>query len=202
MAKRANGEGSVFKRSDGTWSAALSYRDADGRTRRHTVYGRTQAEVRAKLRVAHQRRDAGAPVKDATTTFGAWLEDWITKALPASDRKQATIDLYTRIARTHLVPALGTRTLDRIRPSDVEALIVAKRRAGLSDSTVRTVYTVLRAALDIAVRDGLLSRNPATVVKRPAVGRRGAALLTAQQAHPPLGGVPGGRLRGPVPPWR
>jgi integrase len=45
------------------------------------------------------------------------------------------------------------------------------------------VYTVLRAALDIAVRDGLLSRNPATVVKRPGVERRDAAYLTAQQAQ-------------------
>jgi site-specific recombinase XerC len=62
------------------------------------------------------------------------------------------------------VPVLSNRPLDRIRPSDVEALIVAKRQAGLSPSTVRTIYTVLRGALDVAVRDGLLRRNPATAV--------------------------------------
>jgi len=196
MAKRANGEGTVFRRGDGTWSAALTYQDADGRTRRHTVYGRTQTEVRTKLRAAQERRDAGAPIKDATTTLGAWLEEWIAKSLPASDRKQATVDLYIRIARTHLVPTLGTRPLDRIRPSDIEALIVAKRRAGLADSTVRTIYTVLRAALDIAVRDGLLSRNPATVIRRPAVERRDAAFLTAEQAHQLLEEIRGDRLEG------
>lgn len=194
MAKRANGEGSVFKRSDGTWSAALSYQDEHGRFRRHTVYGRTQNEVRAKLRTAQERRDAGAPVKDATTTLAAWLEEWILKSLPASDRKQATVDLYTRLARTHLVPTLGARTLDRIRPSDVEALIVAKRRAGLSDSTVRNIYTVLRGALDIAVRDGLLSRNPVAVVRRPSVERRDATYLTAEQAQRLLEEIRGDRL--------
>ncbi len=45
MAKRANGEGSIFRRKDGTWSAEATYRDDNGRTKRRTVYARTQAEV-------------------------------------------------------------------------------------------------------------------------------------------------------------
>lgn len=88
-------------------------------------------------------------------TLAAWLDAWIASSLPASDRKQAPIDLYSTVARKHLAPALGGRRLDRIRPSDVEALIVTKRAAGLAPSTVRTIYTVLRAALEVAVRDGL-----------------------------------------------
>ncbi|MCZ2849707.1 tyrosine-type recombinase/integrase [Modestobacter sp. VKM Ac-2978] len=194
MAKRANGEGSVFRRSDGRWSGEVSYRDEYGTMKRRTVYGRTQTEVRSKMKVLRERLDAGAPVKDTTMSLSAWLEDWSTKALPASDRKQATIDLYATIARKHLVPALGTRPLDRIRPSDVEALIVFKRRAGLAPSTVRTIYTVLRAALDIAVRDGLLGRNPAAAVRRPAVERQDAAFLTVDDAHRLLDSMRGERL--------
>lgn len=44
----------------------------------------------------------------------------------------------------------------------------------LSDATIRQVYTVLRAGLDGAVRDGLLAKNPAVVVKRPGVARKEA----------------------------
>jgi integrase len=45
----------------------------------------------------------------------------------------------------------------------------------LSDSTIRRqTYTVLRSGLDGAVRDGLLARNPAALVTRPGVERRGA----------------------------
>jgi hypothetical protein len=183
MTKRGNGEGSIFKRSNGRWYSALTYRDDFGAVKRREVSGRTQAEVRAKLREIRERIEAGAPVKDASITVAAWLEDWATKALPASDRKQATIDLYTTIARRHLAPKLGNVPLDRLRPSDVEALVLAKRRAGLSPSTVRTIYTVLRAALDVAVRDGLIQRNPVAVVKRPAVERKDAAYLSASQAE-------------------
>jgi hypothetical protein len=85
MAKRANGEGSIFRRKDGTWSAEASYRDDDGRHKRRTVYGRTQAEVRAKLDEIRERLEAGAPIKDAGMTLTAWLDDWMSKALPASD---------------------------------------------------------------------------------------------------------------------
>lgn len=59
---------------------------------------------------------------------------------------------------------------------------------------MRTIYTVLRAALDIAVRDGLPSRNPTVVVKRPAVERRDAAYLTAEQAQRLLDAIRGDRL--------
>ena len=113
MAKRGNGEGSIFKRANGRWYSALTYRDDFGEVKRREVSGRTQAEVRAKLRELRERVEAGAPVKDASITMAAWLEDWTTKALPASDRKQATIDLYATIARSHLVPKLGSLPLDR-----------------------------------------------------------------------------------------
>ena len=49
----------------------------------------------------------------------------------------------------------------------------------LSDSTIRQTYTVLRAGLDGAVRDGLLARNPAALVERPGVERTEARHLDA-----------------------
>jgi integrase len=59
-----------------------------------------------------------------------FVEDFICKALSASGRKPTTIANYSIIARTHLTPALfGAVTLDRLRPSDVEALLVTQPRA-------------------------------------------------------------------------
>jgi integrase len=57
--------------------------------------------------------------------------------------------------------------------------VLAIRAKSLSGSTIRQVYTVLRAGLDGAVRDGLLARNPAAQVKRPAVERTEARHLDA-----------------------
>ncbi|WP_328858108.1 hypothetical protein OG579_03440 [Williamsia herbipolensis] len=55
------------------------------------------------------------------------------------------------------------------------------RAKGPADSSVRTVYTVLRAGLDGAVRDGLLSTNPATKVPRHRVDHDEARSLTVKE---------------------
>jgi hypothetical protein len=66
--------------------------------------------VPAKFRDARERIESGAPINDACMTVAAWLEDWITKSLAASDRKQATKKLYATLARIHSCPRSGTTT--------------------------------------------------------------------------------------------
>lgn len=196
MAKRANGEGSIYQRKDGLWAGELSYRAPDGASKRRTVYGKTQKEALGKLREARRRLDAGAPVKDAKVTVAAYVEHWIATSLAASDRKESTKELYSGLARTHLKPApLGEVTLDRLRASDVEAFVHAKRQEGKAPSTVRQVYTVLRAVLDTAVRDELLARNPATSIKRPSVERQEARYLDAHEVRLLVEGCAQHRLR-------
>lgn len=184
MSKNANGEGSIYKRMrDGKlirFEGAITYMGEDGKTKRHTVYGRTRQDVRDKLKNARERLDAGAPVRDATRTVADWLAQWRVTTLVVSDRKPATCEMYAHLCRKHLEPApFGAITLDRLRPTDIEGLVLKLKDRDLSDSTVRSLYTVLRLALDGAVRDGLLARNPAAVVKRPGLARREARHATA-----------------------
>ncbi|MGA5465588.1 tyrosine-type recombinase/integrase [Mycobacterium sp. NPDC050041] len=196
MGKRSNGEGNVYQRANGTWEARMSFVDPDtGRRRRVSFYGKTSRAVRAEMKKARDRVDAGAPVKDASTTVADWLSHWCATTLAVSDRKETTRALYTTLSRRHLEPApFGATPLDKLLPSDVEALVLrlrAKTKPGpkdadgkpgnpvraLSDSTIRSTYTVLRSALDGAVRDGLLARNPAAQVRRPGVQRTEARHL-------------------------
>ena len=133
------------------------------------------------------RLKEGNPPKDATSNVGAWLVHWRATTLAASDRKAATKELYANLSRKHLEPApFGVLRLDRLKPSDIEGLVLSMRSEtkpgkptddnpnpepvrALSDSTIRQAFTILRQALDSAVRDGLLARNPCHLVKRPGV---------------------------------
>jgi integrase len=200
MAKNANGEGSIWKRmKDGKlvrYEGAVTYIGDDGKTKRHTVYGRTRQDVRDKLRTARERLNAGAPVRDATRTVADWLAQWRVTTLAVSDRKPATKEMYAHLCRKHLEAApFGAITLDRLRPTDIEALVLKCKDRGLSDSSVRSVYTVLRLALDAAVRDGLVAKNPAAVVKRPGVARREARHAAAVDVTALLNAAEGLRYR-------
>jgi integrase len=179
--KRANGEGTIYRRGDGRYTAQLSYRDDAGKLQRRTFYGKTQADVRAKLKEARGRVDAGAPAKDSTITLRDYAEAWITSTLAASDRKPSTRELYSILARTYIAKsALGATTLGKIRPSDVERFVLelGDHKAA---STVRQTYTVLRAILDAAVRDQLLASNPAAKVQRPGVPRQEVQWITPEE---------------------
>ena len=178
--RRVYGEGSIYKRSDGRWCGSIRHEDAEGRHDRTVLYGRTKTEVRDKLKAALARVDDGSPVRDATATLAAWLKEWRKTQLAASNLKPTTKSLYRSISKTHLEPdPFGRITLDRLKPSHVDRLILELRAKKLASSTVRQVYHVLRLALAGAVRDKLIARNPCEAVKRPTVERTEAKYLSA-----------------------
>ena len=186
MSKRTNGEGTVRQRPDGRWEARSTWKDPEtGETRRRSFYGATQREAKAKSKAGMARVERGAPVVDAKSTLATWIDEWSRTSLEASSRKPSTKALYRMLARVHLSAApLGTMTLGAIRPTHVEALTERMRASGLSDSTVRTTYTVLRAVLDGAVRDRLIAENVAVKVKRPAVTSRADGRDEARHLSP------------------
>jgi hypothetical protein len=117
MSKRANGEGNVYQRANGTWEARMTFVDpATGRRRRVSFYAKTAKAVRAEMRKARDRVEAGAPVKDASTSVENWLSHWCATTLAASDRKESTRALYNTLSRQHLEPApFGATPLDKLR---------------------------------------------------------------------------------------
>jgi Phage integrase, N-terminal SAM-like domain len=70
--------------------------------------------------------------------------------------------------RQHLTPALGHIQLTKLRQTDVQAFVATLAR-GVGPGTTRSVYGVLRAALNAAVNAELLTRSPARGIKLPQV---------------------------------
>jgi integrase len=197
MAKRAIGEGSVRQRPNGLWEARLSYIDPQsGRRRSVSLYAATAEEVRDKLDEARDRIKTDVPVRDSSQQLAEWITHWSATALEASPRKESTKTLYRNLARKHLSPApFGATPLDKLRKTHVDGLVVALRKRSLSDSTVRQVYTVLRAILDDAKIDGLIADNPAAKMARPRVARTEARHLSASEVTAVLGAAEGLRYR-------
>ena len=211
--RRGNGDGAIFQRHDhascpakgadgrrpdhrcrGRWVASVDLDPTGPQRRRKVLYASSREAVAKKLREAQQRLMEGAAVEDSRTLVGPFLARWCVEGLAAANIKQTTSENYATITRTHLVPALGHLRLDRLAPSDIDRLLVSKRAQGLSDSTVRLIYTVLRRALDYAVRDGLVRRNVTHAIDRPRVTHREAAVLSPAQAQILLEAARGQRL--------
>lgn len=74
--------------------------------------------------------------------------------------------------RRHIIPRLGTIRLCDLRPFVLEDFYAALRRDGLSGTTCVYVHSVLRKALNSAVRWEILSSNPAEHVEAPRKSRQ------------------------------
>jgi integrase len=110
----------------------------------------------------------------------------------ASERKQNTKVMYAGVAKTHIVGSpLGRLPRNKTLPR--RGLVVGLRRKGLGESTIRSAYTILRAVLDAAVRDGALGINPSAAIRRPKVTHREAHYLTPDQVADLLQAAEAGR---------
>jgi integrase len=93
--------------------------------------------------------------------------DRLIAHLEAIGRKRATVEAYESLLRVHLVGFFAGRSLDAIRPEDVEAFITAERQGGSSAKTVHNAVGFLFSIFEFAQRKRWTRRNPCKLVDRP-----------------------------------
>jgi len=139
MAKRrANREGSIFRRKDGRWCAKI---DVDGRIL--YKYSPNQRECTDWLLEIRQKLNAGLQVVNRST-LADYLRHWLETARPTVRPKTAT--QYQQIVNQHIIPYLGHITLDRLRPDHIQALYSKKLDLGASPRTVQLIHAVIHRA--------------------------------------------------------
>src|SRR5512145_1911109 len=86
--RRANHEGTIYKRPDGRWMASLTLPGG----KRKSFYGRTRQEVAQKLTVGLKARLDGVLLPSECLTLGWHLQAWVqtTRAAYASRPGSAT----------------------------------------------------------------------------------------------------------------
>src|SRR5919199_5436897 len=171
MGKRGNGEGSIYRRNNGTWAAQYTVWTAEGRKRR-SVSGKTRAEVSRKLTEAMADRDGGLVYEAGKLTVGEYLDRWLADSVKGTV-KETTFANYAYVIRVHVSPALGRVKLKSLAPAHVRGFYGEKARSSLASATVKKMHVVLRKALAQAVSDGLIPRNAADSVKPPRVSAPG-----------------------------
>lgn len=177
MRKRANGEGSIYKRADGRWAASVSL----DRGRRKAFYGKTRQDVARKLATAIKARQDGLPVVGERQTVRQYLEHWLEGARPSL--RPRTWLRYEQLLRLHAVPVFGHLPLARVEPQHLQRLLADLLEAGLSPATVRQLHAVLRRAFGQAARWGLAAHNVASLVTPPRITRQEMATLSPEQAR-------------------
>ena len=193
MARRGRGEGSIYRRDDGTWVAVIHLGWHDGKRRRKYLYARTRAEVRDKYRKAQRALEEGRSLGDDRQKVGQYLEWWLSQALPGTVR-DTTVVSYRGALRANVIPHIGHIRLSKLTPQHVQAMLTAIQDKGLSARTAKYAHAVLRRALGQAERWGMVTRNVATLVEPPRAVRPEVRSLKPDEVHTLLDAARGDRF--------
>lgn len=178
--KKANGEGSICKRSDGRYMARYTVNGS-----RKAVYGETYEEARQKLNEKLHEIASGTYIEPGKDTVGKWMRDWLTiYALPTV--KQSTYISYEGYVRLHLEPELGSIKLTSLTTEQIQLFFKKKAKGtkdkkGLSPKTLRNIYNMFNSVLEQAVTNTKLSRNPIRGVKLPSVQKNEVEILEPEE---------------------
>ena len=193
--KRANGEGSIRKRKDGRWEGRYTagHDPETGKAIYKNVLGRSQAEVKEKLKQAIGETQALDVTKVGKYTIGQWMEVWFQdyakiKVRPSSHQT------YQGYIHNHIRPNIGDIPLEKLTSLDLQKFykkllttgrvdrLEAKRQPkGLSAKTVRNIHQILSSALKLAQEQRLILSNSAEGCALPRVEHQEMKTLTTVQ---------------------
>jgi len=164
-----------------------------GNRRRKSFYGRTRAEVARKLTVALKARQDGLPIVGERQRLDEFLAHWLENSVRTSVRA-STFRGYESKLRMHVIPELGRLPLAGLSPQALEAFFNRKVTEGLAPRTVQHLRAIIRAALNDALKWGLVARNTAALVDGPRVPHSEVQPPSPEEARALLEAVRGQRL--------
>jgi integrase len=133
--------------------------------------------------------DTGSHAEPNRLTVGQWLTEWL--ATVQQSVAPRTHQRYAQIVEHHLSPKLGGLPLDKLSPRHVQQAhtfwLIDDRRDGrpgvLRAASRRYNHIVLRAALQNAVKLGLISKNPCDALQLPKPEHTEMSTLTPEQSE-------------------
>jgi integrase len=184
-------------RGHGSWYLSLELPAGPDGTRRRIRRGGFPTRKAAEKALARLRMPADP---QALVTTGQWLDRWLEQR---TGPRASTIRGYAAHARLYLKPCLGHILLADLTAPHVQAMFTAITRqhdaAGqpVTLATLNRVRATLRAALNAAIRAGLITSNAASRAELPAPRRpRPVVWTTARIAEWQRTGI-----RAPVAVW-
>ena len=196
MAKRrSNGEGSIRRRKDGRWEGRYTagIDPETGKQIFKNVLGKTQAEVKEKLKQALEVQQKLDFTKQGKYTVAQWMEEWFENVCKLKVRPSSH-QTYQGYIDNHITPNIGKIPLEKLRTMDlqrlyrklmnqgrVERIEAVHQPKGLSAKTVRNINQVISSAMDFAVAQKIIMENPCHAVALPKVEHREMHTIPAEQ---------------------
>jgi integrase len=179
----------------------------DGSRKRKYVYGESRDVVHETWVKLHAEAHRNI-VPTSTPTLAKFLDGWLASSV-RPNLAPSSVSSYETVVRWYIVPFLGSKKLAKLTVADMRSWLAqlketcqccaqgkdARRKEArccaidqccgqtLSARSVRDARTILRSALNVAMVDALITKNPAALVRMPTGVRRVNEARSVAEAH-------------------
>ncbi len=161
----------IRKRKDGRWEGRYKIGNTEnGNTIYKSIYGKTYAEIKEKLKKAENNFPLKQPTPNNKLFFSYVLQLWFASA--KINLKKATVHKYEYLIEKHISPELGYVQLSKLNASIINTFTENKLKngsldgkKGLSKSYVRTMLLIISSSLDYAAHEGWCKEISSKITK-------------------------------------
>ena len=181
MAKRTNGEGTIYQRPNGLWCAELTLGyDEQGKRIKKSFYSMDLERLQKEINDAKVRYDRNLITQKNSYTIEEWVRFWLEN-YKIHSLKSKTFDNYEYALEKHIKGHFGDIKLDKVKPSMIQQLYNSMQNRKFSTSTIKKVHVALNQSFEQAIKNELMFTNPCNAVTIPKIEKRKAVALSVQQ---------------------
>ena len=168
---------------DGTKSYRVRDRDADGRKLSFGSYPTMRQAKQCKAEVENAALNLGQSVhsgRGGKVTVAMVLDDYLASRVEVRASTRARDE---SVIRSLVVPYLGSSYVGSLSRPDVQSWVNGLVERGNAPNTISKAKQLLSGALEVAIDDGLVGRNPCRGVKLPRAETSEKPTLTVVELY-------------------
>lgn len=189
--RRASGDGTLRRRSDGRWEGRIVVGTKEnGLSMFKCFLAKNQKEVLRQMDRFKENLKGVTLCEGYRMTLAAWLDKWLCEHM-AFNLRDSTKESYQRYINS-INRYLGHKQVSAITTADVQKMynkLKAKGRVRehptlrhqLSDGTVRSIHMMLHEAMEYALREHMILKNPTVGTTIPKAVQKEMQVLNEEQ---------------------
>ena len=160
-------KGYVHKRKDGRWTGKVDLPPGpDGKRRQKSVYADKRQECQRKMNELIYKLETSDFADAGRLTVDSYMDEWFTTY--CADRAASTQQGYKNYIYNHINPYFKGFKLKNLKPIHVEQFYNSERGKKFKETTILQAHHILSRALNDAVGNNLITKNPCKYVKAPS----------------------------------
>lgn len=166
--RREKGDGCISQRADGLWTARIRIgRTPEGKPKIKAFYGKTEREVKKKLKDFEKELHKNDGVVAQRNTVENYMLNWLN-SVKSNELKPKSFDRLEQTLTHQVIPLIGNLQVAAIQPDDVQKMLNDLKADGKSYSTIKKAYDAVNECFRTGMIKKTVTGNPALGVAVPA----------------------------------